>query len=58
MHMNACIDHAKSQKPTSNCLSILFHLVVLLSLLLTTNYTRITIQLDSITTQFIAQLLN
>ena len=58
MRMNARGRHAKSPKPTSNHLSVLFHLVMPLSLLLTTNYTRITVQFHSITKRFIIRLHN
>ena len=57
MCMNTHGRHAKSPK-TNNRLLVLFHLVMPLLLLLTMNYTRITIQLDCITKQFITRLCN
>ena len=55
MRMNARSRHASHKKPTR---LVLFHLIMPLLLLLTTNYKRITIQLDSITKWFITCLSN
>ena len=46
------------KKPANNRLSVFFHLIMPLSLLLTTCYARLTIELDSICKQFITRLHN